>query len=117
MMDFVGKAKWDAWNNLGSMSKEQAMKEYITLVNDLAKDEPQAQTGSPLSANEDKKKVEGLDVTREGEGGRILKILLNRPQKKNAITWEVRNHLPLLSYSLNKLSGFLDVPCLGRRSH
>lgn len=29
MLDMKGKAKWDAWNDLGNMSKEQAMQEYI----------------------------------------------------------------------------------------
>lgn len=27
--DFVGKLKWDAWNKLGDMSKEDAMRKYI----------------------------------------------------------------------------------------
>ena len=27
MLDFVGKAKWEAWHKLGDMSKEDAMKE------------------------------------------------------------------------------------------
>uniref|UniRef100_UPI0037E7EE36 acyl-CoA-binding domain-containing protein 5A isoform X2 n=1 Tax=Semicossyphus pulcher TaxID=241346 RepID=UPI0037E7EE36 len=27
--DAVGKAKWDAWNSLGEMSKEEAMKAYV----------------------------------------------------------------------------------------
>ncbi|XP_033020468.1 acyl-CoA-binding protein-like [Lacerta agilis] len=29
MLDFKGKAKWDAWNSLKRMSKEDAMKAYI----------------------------------------------------------------------------------------
>lgn len=28
-LDFKGKAKWEAWNVLGDMSKEQAMTEYV----------------------------------------------------------------------------------------
>uniref|UniRef100_A0A3B4AK26 ACB domain-containing protein n=1 Tax=Periophthalmus magnuspinnatus TaxID=409849 RepID=A0A3B4AK26_9GOBI len=27
--DAVGKAKWDAWNSLGDMSKEKAMAAYV----------------------------------------------------------------------------------------
>uniref|UniRef100_A0A3Q4GDM2 ACB domain-containing protein n=1 Tax=Neolamprologus brichardi TaxID=32507 RepID=A0A3Q4GDM2_NEOBR len=27
--DVVGKAKWDAWNSLGEMSKEEAMSSYV----------------------------------------------------------------------------------------
>lgn len=35
MFDFVGKAKYDAWNNLKGKAKETAMQEYIDLVNQL----------------------------------------------------------------------------------
>jgi acyl-CoA-binding protein len=30
--DFRGKAKWNAWNELGKMTKEEAMKKYVTLI-------------------------------------------------------------------------------------
>lgn len=33
--DFVGKAKHDAWTELSGMSKEAAMNQYISLVNEL----------------------------------------------------------------------------------
>eukprot|EP00761_Pharyngomonas_kirbyi_P011285 gb/GECH01011310.1/.p1 GENE.gb/GECH01011310.1/~~gb/GECH01011310.1/.p1 ORF type:complete len:103 (+),score=32.98 gb/GECH01011310.1/:1-309(+) len=36
MLDFVGKSKWDAWNELGDMSKEEAMQKYIDLLTELA---------------------------------------------------------------------------------
>lgn len=32
MTDFVARAKWDAWNNLKGISKEDAMQQYIDLV-------------------------------------------------------------------------------------
>ncbi|MPC91012.1 Enoyl-CoA delta isomerase 2, mitochondrial [Portunus trituberculatus] len=35
MMDFVGRAKWDAWNALGNMTQEEAQKAYIQLVDSL----------------------------------------------------------------------------------
>lgn len=35
MMDFVGRAKWDAWNSLGNMTQEEAQKAYIQLVDSL----------------------------------------------------------------------------------
>ncbi|XP_062823495.1 acyl-CoA-binding protein [Anolis carolinensis] len=35
MLDFKGKAKWDAWNGLKGMSKEDAMKAYIAKVKEL----------------------------------------------------------------------------------
>ena len=33
--DFVGKAKWDAWNSIKGTSKNDAMHEYIMRVNEL----------------------------------------------------------------------------------
>ena len=33
--DFVGKAKYEAWSNLKGKSKEDAMKEYVELVEKL----------------------------------------------------------------------------------
>ncbi|CAL8109439.1 unnamed protein product [Orchesella dallaii] len=29
LLDFVGKAKWDAWNDLGDMTAEEAMEQYV----------------------------------------------------------------------------------------
>ena len=33
--DMVGRAKWDAWNETKGVSKEDAMKQYISLIEDL----------------------------------------------------------------------------------
>ncbi|CAO3630003.1 unnamed protein product [Cunninghamella echinulata] len=35
MFDVKGKAKWDAWTALKGTSKEEAEKQYITLVEEL----------------------------------------------------------------------------------
>ncbi|KAM9486705.1 acyl-CoA-binding protein [Clarias gariepinus] len=35
MLDFTGKAKWDAWDAKKGMSKEDAMKAYISKVEEL----------------------------------------------------------------------------------
>ncbi|XP_032649918.1 acyl-CoA-binding protein [Chelonoidis abingdonii] len=34
-LDFKGKAKWDAWNALKGMAKEEAIKAYIAKVEEL----------------------------------------------------------------------------------
>ena len=34
-MDFVARAKWDAWATLATLDPEQAMHDYIALVDDL----------------------------------------------------------------------------------
>jgi diazepam-binding inhibitor (GABA receptor modulating acyl-CoA-binding protein) len=33
--DMVGRAKWDAWNEIKGTSKDDAMKQYVGLVDDL----------------------------------------------------------------------------------
>jgi acyl-CoA-binding protein len=33
--DMVGRAKWDAWNEIKGTKAEEAMKQYIALVNEL----------------------------------------------------------------------------------
>lgn len=35
MMDFVGRAKWDAWDALKGQTPDQAMQSYVDLVNSL----------------------------------------------------------------------------------
>ncbi|XP_029359703.1 acyl-CoA-binding domain-containing protein 7 isoform X1 [Echeneis naucrates] len=35
MLDFKGKAKWDAWESRKGMSKEDAMSAYITLAKEV----------------------------------------------------------------------------------
>ena len=35
MLDFKGKAKWDAWSTKKGMSQDDAMKAYIELVEEL----------------------------------------------------------------------------------
>lgn len=33
--DMVGRAKWDAWNAIKGLSKNDAMTQYVALINDL----------------------------------------------------------------------------------
>ena len=35
MMDFVGRAKYDAWADIAGMGQDEAMQEYIDLVESL----------------------------------------------------------------------------------
>ena len=35
MTDFVGRAKWDAWNEIKGTQKDDAMQKYIDMVTDL----------------------------------------------------------------------------------
>lgn len=75
MINMVARAKWDAWDQIGSTSKEDAMKEYITFINTL------------VEANVKEEKApgeyEGIVVTVE-DGLRIIRI--NRPEKLNSLS-------------------------------
>ncbi|KAI9570562.1 acyl CoA binding protein-domain-containing protein [Boletus coccyginus] len=44
LIDFVGKAKWDAWEGVKGTSKEEAQKKYVELlVGDLDKITPKSE--------------------------------------------------------------------------
>lgn len=81
MMDFVGKAKWDAWNNLGGMSQDDAKSAYTKIVQDLAAEEGPMETAA--AASDSGSTYTTLEVTRQG-GAFVIK--LNRPKKFNALT-------------------------------
>ena len=66
------------------MTQDQAKEEYIEFVAELAGSEEPAPAAAPPGT------VAGLDVTTEAG---VLTIRLNRPEKFNALTWEV----PILS--------------------
>ncbi|XP_077348255.1 enoyl-CoA delta isomerase 2 [Lithobates pipiens] len=113
MLDFVNKAKWDAWNSLGDLSKEKARQSYIELVSGLISTEsPTKQSTS--SADQ---KYETLEVFSQDN---ITKIFLNRPEKKNAITLQMYKEIGLALDEAAKddsvitvLTGYGDYYCSG----
>lgn len=81
VFDFVGQAKWSAWNGLGGISQVDAEKQYLQLVDTLA-----GPMGSPAPVEETTdtaSTVDGIDVTKS-DG--VCTITFNRPKKLNAIT-------------------------------
>lgn len=34
--DMVGRAKWDAWNNMKGTASDEAMRQYVDLINSLS---------------------------------------------------------------------------------
>ncbi|XP_064598799.1 enoyl-CoA delta isomerase 2-like [Liolophura sinensis] len=83
MMDFVGKAKWDAWNGLGDLSQDDAQLQYIKIVEELvAKESPASETSSSSPSG----KFSELIINNSNG---IYAITLNRPKKKNAINYEM----------------------------
>lgn len=84
MVDFVGRAKWNAWSELGQMSQLEAEKEYINLINQLISAE---KASEPATTGQFKQ------ILTTVEYGNIYKIVMNRPTKYNAINVEMYNEL------------------------
>uniref|UniRef100_A0A3Q3XGU6 ACB domain-containing protein n=1 Tax=Mola mola TaxID=94237 RepID=A0A3Q3XGU6_MOLML len=90
MLDFVNKAKWDAWKSLGSTSQEEARQQYCDLIGSLvaADSGNSAQVSAQPTGNGST--YETLAVSMEDD---ITTIKLNRPLKKNAITNQMYNEI------------------------
>jgi len=86
--DFVGKAKWSAWSELGEMSQDDAQKKYIGLVNSLVAADKGS--SSQEASTQQSGKYENLIVT---SSNRVFTIMINRPQKKNALTVETYHEI------------------------
>ena len=89
MVDFVNRAKWNAWNDLSNLSQAEAEKEYISIVNELARKE--APPSPPQNSSTNSSKFESIIVTTEYNN--ICKITLNRPAKFNALTVQTVNKI------------------------
>ncbi|KAJ1068359.1 hypothetical protein K5549_004057 [Capra hircus] len=85
MLDFINKTKWDAWNALGSLSKEAARQNYVDLVSKLS---ASSESPSPEAPEADRKQPESDSLVVTSEDG-ITTIRLNRPTKKNALTTQM----------------------------
>jgi len=83
MTDFVGRAKWTAWNELGDISMDEAKKRYVELVDGLVKAEPEA---APVQEGDYK------ELLIKKENG-VMTITKNRPSKKNAINFTMYDEL------------------------
>jgi len=113
-LNFVAKAKWDAWNKLGDMSQDDAQKAYIDLIDSLAG--PAGAEASEPAGDEDR--FPGMKITKENK---VLRIRLNRPAKKNAITWQMYEDIATAldeaakddSVSVAVLTGTGDYYCSG----
>uniref|UniRef100_A0ABI8A271 Enoyl-CoA delta isomerase 2 n=1 Tax=Felis catus TaxID=9685 RepID=A0ABI8A271_FELCA len=98
VFDLINKAKWDAWNALGSLPKETARQNYVDLVSGLSSS---SDSSSQVKPEADRKQpgYETLVVTYEDS---ITKIMMNRPAKKNAVTTQclrVHKYQPSSSFS------------------
>ncbi|XP_067132343.1 enoyl-CoA delta isomerase 2-like [Centruroides vittatus] len=81
VLDSVGRAKWDAWNSLGSMNQDDAKQQYADLINELSNTEQPTKMTDTTAVNNSEMK--DINVIKEDN---VTKIILNRPKKKNALT-------------------------------
>ncbi|KAJ1346589.1 hypothetical protein KIN20_001417 [Parelaphostrongylus tenuis] len=88
MMDFAGRAKYDAWTKVKGIPKEEAQLKYASLVDSLLGEQPAETTTSASETPMGLKAVEGLDISVEEK---VFKIRLNRPKKFNALTLDMYN--------------------------
>lgn len=98
MFDVVAKYKWEAWHNLGDMSKEDAMKNYVNIVEELA---------TTIGVNEDSSDAKSVETSSEGDiltstKQGVLTIKLNRPAKMNAITIDMYRAIPKILEDASK---------------
>ncbi|XP_057350270.1 enoyl-CoA delta isomerase 2 isoform X1 [Manis pentadactyla] len=116
VFDLINKAKWDAWNSLGSLSKETARQNYVDMVSSLSSS---AESSSQIKPGADGEQpgYETLVVTSQ-DG--ITKIMLNRPTKKNAISTQMYQEIMQALKSASKddssitvLTGNGDYYCSG----
>jgi len=85
MTDFVGRAKWTAWNDLGGISQDEAKQKYVDLVDSLVKT-----VVPPAAAAAQQGDYKELIVKKENG---IMTITKNRPTKKNAINYAMYEEL------------------------
>lgn len=89
--DFEGQRKWQAWKQLGDMGAEQAMQEYISLVNVL----------DPEGSSKDRQGAE----KRTGFGGAAVSSLYQeetiREEDKNIFDYCRENNIDLINEALS----------------
>ncbi|XP_053103100.1 enoyl-CoA delta isomerase 2 isoform X4 [Hemicordylus capensis] len=88
MLDFVNKAKWDAWKSLGSLPQDGARQKYIELVSSLISAESSGQVKE--TSPDSKPGYATIEVTTKDN---ITKIMLNRPKVKNAINTQMYSEI------------------------
>ncbi|XP_007452151.1 PREDICTED: enoyl-CoA delta isomerase 2, mitochondrial [Lipotes vexillifer] len=116
VLDFINKAKWDAWNALGSLPKETARHNYVDLVSSLS---ASSESSSQVTPAADRKQP-GSDALVVTSQDGITSITLNRPDKKNALTTQMYHDIMLALEAASKddsaitvLTGNGDYYCSG----
>lgn len=97
MFDMVGKFKWQAWTDLGSMSTADAEKKYIETVKRMqaaagvggGSSPASGGAGAASSGGAAASGATGGDILVSTSEGGVRTITFNRPAKRNAITFQM----------------------------
>lgn len=81
-------AKWKAWSELKSMSKEEAANKYIELCQELGADVDGSNPGTKATDSAQSRETADGAIKISNSNG-VYEIRLNRPKKKNAITFQM----------------------------
>ncbi|XP_032505846.1 enoyl-CoA delta isomerase 2, mitochondrial isoform X2 [Phocoena sinus] len=105
VLDFINKAKWDAWNALGSLPKETARHNYVDLVASLSASSESSIQVTPAAD----RKQPGSDALVVTSQDGITTITLNRPDKKNALTTQMYHDIMLALEAAGKDDSAITV--------
>ncbi|XP_005398946.1 PREDICTED: enoyl-CoA delta isomerase 2, mitochondrial [Chinchilla lanigera] len=105
VLNSISKAKWDAWNALGSLPKEAARQDYVEFVSSLSPSPKSCSLEGP-GANRSLPESEDIVVTTEEN---ITTIMFNRPTKKNALTNEMYQDIMLAMKAASKDNSTITV--------
>ncbi|CAJ0606143.1 unnamed protein product [Cylicocyclus nassatus] len=117
MMDFAGRAKYDAWAKFKGLEQDDALLKYAKLIDTLS-DAEEKTSSSGGSETMGLGRVDGLEVSKDDKA---YKITLNRPKKFNALTVDMyRGIIAALeasnkdkSTSVTVITGTGDFFCAG----
>lgn len=113
LFDLTARSKWEAWNELGNMTQEEAMDAYISTVDDIMKNPSDSLAFSvkvstiqaPESIMDNEKTI--WDWAREGQVERVLERLQDVHARDDTtmtlLHWASdRNHLELAKALIDK---------------
>eukprot|EP00605_Chrysophyceae_sp_TOSAG23-4_P002077 GSChrysophyteH1.ASY1.ANO1.2298.1 assembled CDS len=129
----VGKAKFSAWSALGAMDKEEAMRGYIKVINELVDAQPEVEEAAPedskasLAAKRDTLHSVAFPRSQAGSvldlelkaikvsmsDNNVLTVTLNRPNRGNSFNIDMWNDLRVIFETCNLDSNIRAVIITG----
>ncbi|GIY90290.1 enoyl-CoA delta isomerase 2 [Caerostris extrusa] len=118
LFDMVGKAKWEAWNTLGTMSQDDARKQYASLVDKLyRKDLIKITFNRPNKKNAITTQMykDIVAALKEASNSEAAVTLLTAVEMISAILWEFKGDISVAAKNAGELlrefvAAFIDFP-------